>query len=130
MKYLLAVISASLLFAACKPAIKPETLYGTWKYTKLESPNANPPGSMDPYLLQSKSPTIRFTRSDSVVIMWSDTVLMKGTFTINGSDIEINQLLPGGKTSQFPFSVFKLTDKELIFESHGEDGSKVTAVKE
>src|SRR6202012_3322112 len=107
-----------LLFAGCKPAVKPQTLYVTWKYTKLENPNANPPGSMDAYLLQSKSPSIRFTKSDSVVILWSDTVLLRGTFAIDGSDIKINEILTGGKTVQFPFSVIKLTDKQLIFESH------------
>jgi hypothetical protein len=109
--------------------MKPEMLYGTWKYTKLENPNANPPDSMDPYLLQSKSPSIKF-KGDSVTIMWSDTVLLHGTFTIDGNDINIKQILPGGKTSDFPFTVFQLTEKQLIFESHGEDGSKVTAVKE
>lgn len=130
MRYLLIPTAFLLLFAACKPAVKPGMLYGKWKYIKLENPNANPPDSMDPYLLQSKSPFIRFTKSDSVIIIWSDTVLLKGTFTINGGDIEISQVLPDGKTNQFPFSVFKLTNKQLIFESHGEDGSKVTAVKE
>jgi hypothetical protein len=129
MKYLLSVITITLLFAACKPGIKPDMLYGKWKYIKLENPK-NPADSMNAYLLQSKSPSIRFTKNDSVVMTWSDTVLLKGTFTIDGSDITINQVMPGGKTQQFPFSVFKLTDKELVFESHGEDGSKVTAVKE
>jgi hypothetical protein len=105
-------------------------LYGKWKYTRLENPNANPPDSMDPYLLQSKSPSIRFTKRDSVVIMWSDTVLLKGTFTLDGNDININQVLHGGKTHQFSFSILKLTDKQLIFESHGDDASKVTAEKE
>lgn len=124
------VFFAMTLIVSCKPGINPQMLYGTWKYTRLENPNANPPDSMDPYLLKSKSPSIRFTRSDSVVIIWSDTVLLRGTFTVDGSDIKISQVLPGGKSSQFPFSIFKLTDKQLIFESHGEDGSKVTAVKE
>ena len=130
MKYLLIATALLLLFAACTHPVKPGMLYGKWKYIKLENPNASPPDSMDPYLLQSKSPSIRFTKSDSVVITWSDTVLLRGTFTVDGNDIDIKQTLPGGKTSEFPFSVFKLTDKQLIFESHGEDGSKVTAVKE
>ncbi len=132
MRYFLLIPTACIILsiAACKPAVKPEMLYGKWKYTKLENPNGNPPDSMDPYLLQSKSPSIRFTKSDSVVIMWSDTVLLRGTFTVDGNDINIKEILPGGKTSEFPFSVFKLTDKQLIFESHGEDGSKVTAMKE
>jgi hypothetical protein len=129
MKYPLIVTALLLLLAGCKPAIKPEMLYGTWKYAKLENPNTNPHDSMDPYLLQSKSPSIKF-KGDSVTIMWSDTVLLRGTYSVDGSDINITQKLPGGKTSQFPFTIFKLTEKELIFESHGDDGSKVTAEKE
>ena len=40
MKYLLIIIAGLLLFAGCKPVVKPQTLYGTWKYTRLENPNA------------------------------------------------------------------------------------------
>lgn len=130
MRYLSTGAAILLLFTACKPAVKPEMLYGTWKYTRLENTNTNPPDTLTYYQLHSNSPSIRFTKSDSVVIIWSDTVLLRGTFTVNGSDINIKQLLPGGKTSQFPFSVSKLTDKQIIFESHGEAASKVTAMKE
>jgi hypothetical protein len=129
MRYLL-IVAALLLFAGCKPGVKPGMLYGTWKYTKLENLNAYPPDTLTSYQLQSNSPSIRFTKSDSVVIIWSDTVLLRGTFAVDGSDINIKQILPGGKTSQFPFSVSKLTDKQIIFESHGADASKVTAAKQ
>lgn len=130
MKQLLIVTAGLMLLAACKPAVKPEMLYGTWKYTHLENPNANPPDSLTSYQLQSNSPSITFTKKDSVTIIWSDTVLLRGTFTVDGSSINIKQSLPGGKTLQFPFEVSKLTDKQIIFESHGGDASKVTAVKE
>lgn len=130
MRYLLIVAAVILLFATCKPTVKPETLYGTWKYTKLENLNAYPPDTLTSYQLHSNSPSIRFTKSDSVVIIWSDTVLLRGTFTVDGSNINIKQILPGGKTSQFPFSVSKLTDKQITFESHGADASKVTAAKQ
>jgi hypothetical protein len=91
-----------LLAASCKPSVKPEKLYGTWKYIKLENP----------------------------VIIWSDTVLLRGKFSVDGDKMNINQTLAGGKTHQFPFYVSELTDKRIIFETHGVDGSKVTAVKE
>lgn len=130
MRYLLIVTAIVLLFTACKPAVKPEMLYGTWKYTKLENLNANPPDTLTYYQLRSNSPSIRFTKKDSVVIIWSDTVLLRGTFTVDGSDINIKQILPGSKTSQFSFSVSKLTDKQIIFESHGAEASKVTAAKQ
>jgi len=130
MKHLLIVATAWMLFAACKPTVKPDMLYGTWKYTKLENLNAYPPDTLTSYQLQSNSPSIRFTQTDSVVIIWSDTVLLRGTFTVDGSDIHVKQILPGGKTSQFPFSVSKLTDKQITFESHGAEASKVTAAKQ
>jgi hypothetical protein len=38
--------------------------------------------------------------------------------------------MPDGKKREFPFVVSKLTDKEIIFETTGKDGSRVTAVKE
>jgi len=119
-----------LLAASCKPAVKAENLYGTWKYIKLENREADPPDSMTSYHLQANSPSIKFSTNDSVIIIWSDTVLLRGKFTVDGDKINVDQTLPGGKSHQFPFYVSELTDKRIIFETHGADGSKVTAVKE
>ena len=132
MKHLptISTILLLLLAASCKPAVKPGKLYGTWKYTKLENPEADPPDTMTSYQLQSNSPSIKFTKNDSVVITWSDTVLLRGKFTVDGDKINVDQTLPGGKSHQFPFYVSELTDKRIVFETHGADGSKVTAVKE
>jgi hypothetical protein len=118
-----------LLFAACKPPVKREQLFGTWKYTKLENPYADPPDSMTSYKLQANSPSIRFTKNDSLVIIWSDTVLLKGKFTVDGRNINFTGL-SSGKSTHFPFIVSKLTDKVIVFETEGTDGSRVTAVKE
>jgi hypothetical protein len=37
---------------------------------------------------------------------------------------------PGGQTRAFPFYVSELDEKHIVFESMGEGGSKVTAVKQ
>jgi hypothetical protein len=123
------VVAILLLFAACKPAVKREQLFGTWKYTKLENPYADPPDSLTSYKLQANSPSIRFTKSDSLVIIWSDTVLLKGKFKLDGRNIDFTGL-SSGKSTHFPFIVSKLTDKVIVFETEGADGSRVTAVKE
>jgi hypothetical protein len=40
------VIVFAFSLSACNSSIKPEALYGKWKYTKVEHPNANPPDSL------------------------------------------------------------------------------------
>jgi hypothetical protein len=56
------------LFAGCKSSIKPEDLYGKWKYTKIEHPNADP-SEMPAAQLQSESPSIEFLKDNTYVIM-------------------------------------------------------------
>jgi hypothetical protein len=119
-----------LLFAACKPAITPQNLYGTWKYIKVENPNETPPDSVSKYDLQQQSPYIKFTTADSLVIVWDGKVLSHGKFTLDGKNIQYTEILPGGKTRTFPFWVSVITAKNLVFETTGEDGTRVTAVKE
>ena len=129
-KYPLPAILFILLISACKPAIKPAGLYGTWKYIKVENPNQTPPDSVSAYDLQQQSPSIRFTQADSLLITWGGKVLSHGKFVLDGSNIRYTEDMPGGKTRQFPFSVSKITGKDLIFETLGVDGTRVTAVKE
>jgi hypothetical protein len=118
-----------LFLASCKPAIKPEQLYGKWKYVRVEKPN-NPPDSVNGFELQRQAPNILFTKSKDVVITWNNQVLSHGRFTTDGDNIEYTESMPDGKKREFPFVVSKLTDKEIIFETTGKDGSRVTAVKE
>jgi len=49
---------------------------------------------------------------------------------LDGMNIRYTEILPGGKTRTFPFFVSKITDKDLIFETLGEEGTMVTAMKE
>jgi hypothetical protein len=129
-KYTLPAIFVLLLLAACKPAITLENLYGTWKYIKVENPNETPPDSVSKYDLQEQSPNITFTKQDSLKIIWGGKLLSHGKFTIDGHNIQYTEILPGGKTRTFPFWVSEITAKDLIFETTGEEGTRVTAVRE
>jgi hypothetical protein len=126
---LLAAIITLLLFSSCQTAIKSDTLYGKWRYVKVENPNSHPPDSVKSSELEIEKPYIQFSKNDSLLIWWGGKVLSHGTFRVDGSNIRFKEILADGKTREFPFWVSKLTDKYLIFETSGEDGSKVTAVK-
>jgi hypothetical protein len=128
-KYSFPALFLLALLAACKPALKSADLTGTWKYVKVENPNQTPPDSVSKYDLQEQSPSIRFTSADSLVIVWGGKILSHGTFTIVGSNIQYTEILPGGKTRSFPFYVSQVTGSNLVFETLGTDGTRVTAVK-
>jgi len=131
MKYqLILPLSLILFFAACKPSVKPESLYGKWKYVRVRNPNASPPDSVGAVTLQSEKPYILFTQQDSLVINWDSKVLSHGTFKIDGRNIQYKEILADGKTREFPFYIEDFTDKQIIFSTKGTDGSEVTAVKE
>ena len=130
-KYTVYISAIALLccLASCKSAIKPEELYGRWKYIKIEHPNADPP-EMPAAQLQSESPSIEFSKNNEYEIIWGGKILSHGKFRADGMNIQIKESLPDGTTREFPFWVSELTDNEIVFETKGEDGSKVTAVKE
>jgi hypothetical protein len=129
MRYVFPVLCITVLFSSCKPAITSGQLYGKWKYIKVENPNENPPDSIPDYQLIEQAPYIKFTQADSLIIVWGGKVLSHGKFTVSGSNIDFKEDLPDGKKRQFPFLVSRLTKKDLIFETSGIDGTRVTAVK-
>ena len=104
-----------LFFASCKPAIKPEDLYGKWKYIKIEHPDADP-AEMPAAQLQNASPSIEFLKNGGYVIIWGGKALSHGTFTTDGMNILIKENLPDGTTRAFSFWVSELTDKEIIMQ--------------
>jgi hypothetical protein len=124
------LLSIIVLFAACKPSVKPENLYGKWKYIRVRSPNASPPDSVGAMTLLVQKPYIQFTEKDSLLIYWGGKVLSHGTFKIDGQNIRYTEILADGKTREFPFYIEDFKDKQLIFSTKGADGSEVTAVKE
>jgi hypothetical protein len=118
-----------LVLSACRPAITPEKLYGTWKYTKLEHPGANPPSAEPDWKLKIENPSIVFTKNNQLTIWWDGKVLTHGTFKVDGNNIRYKEVLPDGNTREFPFYVTRLTDTEIVFETLGAEGSRVTAAK-
>jgi hypothetical protein len=116
-------------FTACKSSINADDLYGKWKYIKIEKPK-DPQDVIKDADVAAQSPYIQFSKDSALVIMWGGKVLSHGKFTIDGHNIRYTESLPDGTTRQFPFWVSKLTDRDLIFETTGENASRVTAVKE
>ena len=129
MKYTLLLLTIFLLLSACGTSVTSEKLYGKWKYIKVENPNANPPDSVSSADLAAQAPSIQFSTNNELVINWGGKVLSRGKFRTEGQNIQYTETLPDGKTRTFPFWVSKLTDKDLVFETKGADGSRVTAVK-
>jgi hypothetical protein len=130
-KYIVYTSAIVLLscFASCKSSIKPEELYGKWRYLKIEHPN-DPQDIIRDADVAAHSPYIQFAKDSSLVIMWDSKALSHGKFIIDGHNINYTESLPDSTTRQFPFWVSKLTDKDLIFETLGHDGARVTAVRE
>ena len=123
----------TLLFVtSCKSSISPGELYGKWKYTRVENPNAHPPDSVRGDDLAAQAPYIEFTINSELIIIWGGKVLSHGKFQTDGHNIQYTETMPDGTTRQFPFWVSKLTDKDIVFETKGdsEDKSRVTAVKQ
>ncbi|BAU55525.1 hypothetical protein [Mucilaginibacter gotjawali] len=119
-----------LSFSACKSTISADELYGKWKYIKVEHPHAYPPDTVSKHDLTYAVPYIQFSANNTLIIMWGGKLLSHGKFSIEGHNINYTESLPDGTTRKFPFWVAELTDKEIIFETRGDDGSQVTAVRQ
>jgi hypothetical protein len=130
MKYKLPFVALLVLIVSCKPAIKSADLYGTWKYIKVENPNQTPPDSVRHDELQAQAPYIKFTKSDSLLIIWGGKLLSHGKFHMDGNNISYTENLVDGSSRTFPFYISKIDGKNLVFETLGEEGTRVTAVKE
>jgi hypothetical protein len=125
-----AFVMGSVLFVSCQTAIKPETLYGKWKYVKIENNSVANTNNVTPEQLEAEAPYIQFSKNDSLLIWWGGKVLSHGSYKVDGDKIKVKEILADGKTREFPFIVSKLDDKNLVFETKGDDGAKVTAVRE
>jgi len=130
MKYQLPFFALILLASACKPAIKAADLYGTWKYLKVENPNETPPDSVSNSELTVQAPNIKFTKSDSLIIFWGGKQLSHGKFRMEGNNISYTENQADGSIRTFPFYISKIDSKNLVFETLGEHGTRVTAVRE
>jgi len=130
MKFKLPFIILIVFITSCKPAIKSTDLYGTWKYLKVANPNETPPDSVGHHELLAQAPFIQFTKSDSLIIIWGGKVLSHGKFVMDGNNISYTETLPDNSTRKFPFYISKIDGKNLVFETLGEHGTRVTAVRE
>ena len=129
-KYPARIIALLFFLASCNSAIKPKELYGKWEYVKVEHPRASPADSLSSAEIKASAPYIQFSQNNQLIIMWDSKVLSHGKFVIDGHNLVYTETMPDGKTRTFPFWVSKLTDNDLIFETRGEDGSRVTAVRD
>jgi hypothetical protein len=127
---LFAGAAALALFASCQNTIKPEALYGKWKYIKIENNSVSNTNIVTSEQLESEEPYISFSKNDSLLIWWGGKVLSHGSYKIEGDNIRFKEILANGKIREFPFIVSKLDDKNLVFATNGDDGAKVTTVKE
>src|SRR5579872_3679221 len=124
-------ISMLLATASCiRLSIKPEMLRGKWNYVKVENPNSNPPDSVSSGEIKAQAPYILFTKQDSLQIWWGGKLLSHGSYRIDHTNILFKEILPGGKTREFPFIVSTMMAKKIVFETTGVDGTMVTAVKQ
>lgn len=126
MKKLISCFAVLVCLVSCTSSIKPEDLYGEWKYVKILDVH-NPAESTSEEEISAQSPSILFTKNNDLVIMWGGKQLSHGKFHLDGKMIQYNESLPGGKTREFPFLVSILTESELVFETMGVDATRVTA---
>ncbi|MBC8053368.1 MAG: hypothetical protein H7Y13_09915 [Sphingobacteriaceae bacterium] len=118
-----------LLISSCTKSVKPEELYGEWKYLKVENPNQNPPLIMSDTEVKEANPSIIFSKNDDLVIMWGGKKLSYGKFRMENSMIRYKENLPGGVVREFPFIIKEISKDKLIFETMAQDFTRVTAQK-
>jgi len=126
--FIVTIVTAS---TSCKQKItvSANQLYGKWKYIKVDNPNAHPPDSVKSEELQIQKPYILFS-NDSLQMWWGGGILSRGSYKVSGDSIHYTEILPDGKRREFPMIVTRLDGKILVFQTSGEDGSEVTAVKQ
>jgi len=130
-KELLAITATIALFTvACTGNLDSQKLYGKWNYVKVGVPNSSPPDTVTTAELQESKPYIEIKPDGNLNIFWGGKLLSHGTYKISGKNLNVHELLPDGKSRDFPFYVSSLTDKRITFETLDKDGSRVTAVKE
>ena len=117
-----------ICLVSCSSSIQPEDLYGEWKYIKILNVHT-PAESTTADEISAQAPSIRFTKSNELVIMWGGKPLSHGKFRLEGKMIRYTEDLEGGKTREFPFLVSKLTENEIVFETMESEATRITAKK-
>ena len=120
----------AIVLSACTGSIKVGMLYGKWNYVKVGVPNSSPPDTVTKAELEVNKPFINFSKNGQFNIIWGGKILSHGTYELSGSNIKVRENLSGGKTRDFQFYVSDLTNRSITFETTGQGGSRVTALKE
>jgi hypothetical protein len=128
-KSLVLLFFVPIIFAACKQQIDLDNLYGKWKYIRVEH-NNEPTDTTQAGELASEKPYIEFTRDNKLQIVWGGRAISTGKFSIDGYNIRYKETLSDGTVREFPFWVSKIDSHQIIFNTKGADGTKVTAIKE
>lgn len=121
------LVALLLMALSCTPSVKQEDLYGTWKYTKVENPNQGTPNATSEDELKENDPSISFSASDSLKMIWGGKVLSRGTFKLEYPTIAYKEQLPGGTTRNIRFLIKKFANDEIVFETMEADAVRVTA---
>ena len=120
----------ALLLASCVKIVKKEEIVGKWKYLKVGNPHISS-DSISESQLEMDAPYIVFSKNDSMMIWWGGKVLSHGSYKLDGATIHVKEVIDSTqKTRDFNFYILKLEGKDMEFETIGNDGTKVTAVKE
>ena len=117
-----------IVTSSCNQSLSPEDLYGKWNYIRVEH-NGDPTDTIHTSDLIKQKPYIQFTKNNKLQIVWDGRVLSHGKFRIDGHNIRYTETLADSSTREFPFWVSELSDKKIVFNTIGADGSKVTAIK-
>ncbi|HEY8929730.1 MAG TPA: hypothetical protein VIM55_11095 [Mucilaginibacter sp.] len=123
------IIACVIIMAGCKPNVKPEAVYGKWRYIKIEH-NHNDPPEIGETELKKQQASIEFTKDSKFTIMWGGRPLSHGTFMVDEDKIQITEILPDNTMRKFPFYVTELSDNKIVFETRTGVNPKVTAVRE
>jgi hypothetical protein len=129
MKIILFALLILSLHSSCNQSVKPEQLFGTWRYTKVDYPNQKPAAGMSNAELRSANPSIVFSKNMELKIIWGGKLLSSGTFRMDGKMIRYKENLQNGATREFPFLVEKISSEQLIFSTMEQDASRITAQK-
>ncbi|OCX53440.1 hypothetical protein BEL04_03830 [Mucilaginibacter sp. PPCGB 2223] len=123
--FLLAIIALS----SCKQVIKPEDLFGKWKYVKVSNPySRNPDDTVSAKELREKSPSVTFSPNGHMDIISEGKILSQGKYRVEDHNILVTEQLPDGKTRNFPFYIMSLNGQQMIFETKEDDAVRVTAI--
>jgi hypothetical protein len=127
MKVFVHALLSILLLSSCSNSVKPEQLYGTWRYIKVE--NANPEDAQPDGELKLQSPAIIFNENHDLIIEWGGKKLSSGKFRMDGKMIRYTEDLPGNQKREFPFLIKSVSETELVFQTMEHNATTVTATR-